>query len=436
MAQNFRSVAASIIDQVTNGSSLSDQLEVKLKTIADPRDRALVQAICYGVCRYYFRLDILLSFLLKKPMRERDSDVHALLLVGLFQILEMRVPPHAAVAETVNAAKQLKKPWCVGLINALLREFLRDQERLYALTMKEPEALFAHPDWMIEKIKRDWPNDWEQILIANNAHPPFALRVNNRQCTRDDYLTALRAAGFSADTIPHTDSGVMVSEGVPVETLPGFKQGWFSVQDGAAQLCANLLMLSAGQLVLDAAAAPGGKLTHLLEKEPHLERVVAIEKDPNRLNMIKENLQRLALDAVCISADAAETDKWWDGVPFDRILLDAPCSASGVIRRHPDIKLLRRPTDLKQLAQEQTQMLTKLWPLLKEGGLLLYATCSIFPEENNQRIEDFLAAHPDAHEEKMIADWGMPCIYGRQILPGRDNMDGFYYARLRKESIR
>lgn len=431
---NLRLLAARIIDDVTQGHSLADCLEPRLKTLLDPRDRAFVQALCYGVCRFYTRLDVILSHLLKKPMNAKDSDVHALLLVGLYQLIDMRVPAHAAVSETVDATATLKKTWARGFVNAILREYLRRDEEIQQEILSDPEAHYAHPQWWIDAIKKAWPAEWEQILAANNAHPPFALRVNQQHTTRDAYLATLTENEMSAVIIPETSNGIILNTPIAAEALPGFANGDISVQDGAAQLATELLQLAPKQSVLDACAAPGGKLTHLLECQPTL-AVIAVEKDKSRMAVIKENLSRLKVEANVICGDAIDVEEWWDGQLFDRILLDAPCSASGVIRRHPDIKLLREATDIKVLAREQTQLLAALWPLLKPGGLLVYATCSIFPAENIEIVSAFLSKHSDAQEEKINTTWGVPCNVGRQILPSMHDMDGFYYACLRKHVL-
>lgn len=430
---NIRFEAARIIDEVTNGRSLTDCLDISLKPIKDPRDRAFVQAVCYGVCRFYSCLDVIVSHLLKSPMKAKDSDVHALLLVGLYQLRDMRVPPHAACAETVNATEKLKKPWARGFVNAVLREYLRRQMEIEEEIKSDPEAFYAHPEWWIGKIKKVWPNHWENILAANNAHPPFALRINPRQISRTDYLEKLKTKELNAKIIPETQHGIILESPVAAETLPEFSAGAISVQDGAAQLAAELMTLAKDQRVLDACAAPGGKLTHILELEPNLSACIAVEQDAKRMSSVKENLARLKLQAQCICHDVNNVKAWWDGQLFDRILLDAPCSASGVIRRHPDIKLLRQPTDIKTLAKEQLHLLTSLWPLLKPGGMLVYATCSVFPEENVEILKQFFTAHKDAEEEKIEATWGLTVEIGRQILPGMHDMDGFYYARVRKK---
>ncbi|MBX3708516.1 MAG: 16S rRNA (cytosine(967)-C(5))-methyltransferase RsmB [Gammaproteobacteria bacterium] len=431
---NLRLIAARIIHDVTNGCSLSDRLNAVLLSIQDPRDRGFVQAVCYGVCRFYTKLDVILSHLLKKPMKAKDSDVHALLLVGLFQLMAMRIPEYAAVTETVNATEKLKKPWARGLVNAVMREYLRNRQSLEEPIQHDIEAHYAHPQWWVDVIRRAWPKYWTEVLDANNQHPPFALRVNQQHLTRDEYIKKLQQAGYTAQIIPETTNGIILDSAVSIDELPGFSTGDVSVQDGAAQLAAELLNLMPNQHVLDACAAPGGKLTHLLEVEPDLS-LIAVEKEESRMASIKENLMRLNMRAECVCHDVNNIEDWWDGKLFDRILLDAPCSASGVVRRHPDIKLLRHPEDIALLAKEQYQLLTSLWPLLHVGGLLLYATCSILPEENTHVLQRFLALQPDAKEVQIAASWGLPCEIGRQILPGIHQLDGFYYALLEKVKI-
>lgn len=424
----LRLIAARIIDDVTHGCSLTNSLETALPQIKDARDRAFVQAVCYGVCRYYSYLDVLLSHLLTKPMKEKDSNVHALLLVGLYQLTHMRIPEHAAVAETVNAVSA-KKSWARGFVNAILREFLRNKNVIEDKLKLDEEAVYAHPEWWIAHSKKAWPDHWQNILLENNKHPSFALRVNQQQITRAEYLQKLAALGLSAHIIPETTNGIVLSESIAVEELPGFSIGMISVQDGAAQLAAEILDLSQQQHVLDACAAPGGKLLHILEQEPHV-TCVAVEKDLQRMKLIKNNLTRAKQNAQCFCADVSDVKKWWDGKLFDRILLDAPCSASGVVRRHPDIKLLRHASDIAVFAQEQYYLLQALWPLLKKGGLLAYATCSIFPQENVEVMQRFLSQHEDAKEEVLHANWGIACEVGRQILP--EELDGFYYVKIKK----
>ena len=429
---NCRVAAARVVFQVMCGSSLSDCLPKAVAQLEDPRDQGLLQALCYGVCRRYYALTALLNTLLEHPLKENDDDVYALLLVGLYQLSDMRIPAYAAVDATVSATAGLKKEWARGLVNAILRNYLRNAESLQAEAWQDPAAKYAHPGWLIGMIQKAWPAESDAVFTANNAHPPFVLRVNQRHHSRDDYLALLQAAGIEAAVVPETAHGILLAEAMDVHALPGFAAGDVSVQDGAAQLAAELLDLQPGQRVLDACAAPGGKTAHIAERESALAELVAVDQDARRLGTVNENLERLHLNATCVAADAANTSIWWDGKLFDRILLDAPCSATGVIRRHPDIKLLRRADDIQNLVAEQLHLLTALWSLLKIDGILLYATCSILPRENAGVLKQFLTAHPDAKEEVIEASWGQACDIGRQILPGMHGMDGFYYARLKK----
>ena len=430
---NIRGVAARVILQVIGeGKSLTESLPPALTRFSEHRDAAFLQALVYGVCRQYYYLAALLEVLLDKPMKSKDQDIYALMLVGLYQLIDMRVPAYAAVAETVEAVNSLKKPWAKNIVNAVLRNFQRREEELHAMLAQNPAAYYAHPEWLIALLEKAWPQEWEDILYENNLPPPFVLRVNARRQSRDEYLEKLRGASIEAAAIPETGHGILLSEAMDVMELPGFSAGEISVQDGAAQLAAELLQLEPGLLVLDACAAPGGKTTHIAEIAPELAELYALDSDSDRLQIVRENLHRLHLSARCVTSDAANVQQWWDGKLFDRILLDAPCSASGVIRRHPDIKLLRRQSDIPTLAAEQFRLLNALWTTLKVGGLMLYATCSVFPAENTEVLTDFLATHKDAQEEKITAEWGRECSIGRQIFPGMHGMDGFYYALLRK----
>jgi 16S rRNA (cytosine967-C5)-methyltransferase len=412
---------------VRDGRNLPDALEGVLKGVTAERDRALAQAMAYGVLRWYWRLDWLLSQLLQTPLKKRDSDIQTSLQLGLYQILEMRIPDHAAVAETVNLADQLKKTWAKKLINGVLRNFLRQRETLLARMQEHTVARTAHPTWLLKQLQQDWPQHWEGITAANNTNPPMTLRVNAAQYERPTYLARLAESGIEASVAPHTESGLTLVEPVATECLPGFNEGAVSVQDAAAQLAAQLLDAQPEDQVLDACAAPGGKTAHILERQPRLANL-----SPARLLRVDENLQRLGLNATSVAGDARRPTTWWDQKPFDRILLDAPCSASGVIRRHPDIKLLRRADDLPPLVQLQVQILNALWPLLKSGGMLLYVTCSVLQQENSQQIQRFLATHTDARLIPISATWGHNQLAGRQILPGEDEMDGFFYACIHK----
>ncbi len=429
---NLRAVAARLMLNVMAGTALDEVLAEQ--PITHARDQAFVHALCYGVCRWFYRLNAIAKRLLTKPLDKKNEDIYLLILIGLYQLMEMRVLPHAAVAETVAAAETFKKVWAKGLINAVLRRYQRHASHILAQLGDDLESVDAHPAWMIQKIQNDWPNDWQAILTANNQHPPFVLRVNQTKLSRERYIEILHHhfPKLTVQVLPETPAGLVLHPPMDVQLLPGFKQGDVSVQDGAGQLAVSLLDLKPEQRVLDACAAPGGKLTAILESEPRLAEVYAIDQDNNRMKKVMENLERLQLSAHCISADAGEVNVWWDGIPFDRILLDAPCSASGVIRRHPDIKLLRRSTDIQSLTVQQVRLCNALWPLLKPGGLMVYATCSLFLDENVHVMQPFLAKHSDAKEEKILVEWGRECAIGRQILPGMHGMDGFYLVKLRK----
>ena len=417
---------------INDGRSLSDVLPAALKGVADHRERALVQELVYGTLRWYYRLRTILDHLLKRPLRQRDGDLYCLVLSGLYQLSCMAVPSHVAVNETVKATLALKKEWASGLVNALLRGYQRETARLNAVVEQSLEARHAHPGWFIDVLQTDWPEDWQEILDAGNQRPPLSLRVNQRQIGRDDYLQLLLQDGIKAHAMRHAEQGIIVDLPVPVEALPGFDEGMVSVQDGAAQLATDLLDLAAGQRVLDACAAPGGKTAHILESEPGLGSLTAVEINPGRVRRVEENLSRLGLAAHVLQGDAANPESWWDGRCFDRILLDAPCTATGVIRRHPDIKLLRRPQDITALASRQAHLLQAMWPLLSDGGMLLYTTCSVLLEENDRQIDHFLSAHPNAVATAIEVTVGRYCAHGRQILPGEEELDGFYFSCIRK----
>jgi 16S rRNA (cytosine967-C5)-methyltransferase len=427
---NTRLIAARVLTLVLReGQSLTAALESALQAVDSSKDRAFIQALCYGVCRYYHRLDFILSELLDKPLK--DLNIKALALVGLYQLKYMRVKPHAAVSETVLAAR--KKPWAKALINALLRSYLREQDRLEQKADNIGCAAFSHPDWLIKQIEHDWPQRARQILMENNQQPPMALRVNLARITQDQYLQQLSEQGLVAEAVSFCPSAIILDKPASVDLLPGFSEGLVSVQDTAAQLAAGLLEVQAGHRVLDVCAAPGGKAAHILEHQPQLKELVAVDVDESRMQRVSDNLQRLKLFAKLVVGDAANPQDWWDDQLFDRILLDAPCSALGVIRRHPDIKLLRRTEDIKPLQALQKNILNAVWPLLAPGGVLLYATCSILKQENEQQIDAFLAEHSDAVELPIEVSWGVAGSHGRQIITGESAMDGFYYARFRKQ---
>jgi 16S rRNA (cytosine967-C5)-methyltransferase len=434
MKPDVRAAAAHVLAQVlASGRSLADALPPFQSAFADARDAALLQELAYGTTRWYFRLNALLELLLSKPLKARDLDIRCLLLNGLYQLDQLALPQRVAVNETVQAVRALDKDWASALVNAVLRSFQRDRERLNTAIAGNPAALHAHPAWLIDTLQGDWPQYWQDVLSANNERPPFSLRVNRQRITRDEYLQLLAERAMPAEPLAWTGQGVRLSGPVPVGSLPGFSHGDVSVQDGAAQLAAGLLQLVPGQRVLDACAAPGGKTAHILETEPTA-CVTAVDIDDARLSRVGENLARLGLQAELVVGDAGNPAGWWDGRTFERILLDVPCTATGVVRRHPDIKLLRRQDDVAKLVTRQSAIMNAMWPLLASGGMLLYCTCSVLAAENSRQVGDFLDQNGDAMEVPIAAAWGHGCEHGRQILPGEDEMDGFYFACLRKNN--
>ncbi|WP_248914606.1 16S rRNA (cytosine(967)-C(5))-methyltransferase RsmB [Pseudomonas moorei] len=429
---NPRLAAAKALAAVLSGkASLNSSLPTQMDKVED-RDRGFTQDLAFGTARWQPRLSALAAKLLQKPFKAADADVEALLLVGLYQLLYTRVPAHAAIGETVGCADKLKKPWAKALLNAVLRRAQRESEALLAELEHDPVVRTAHPRWLQKSLKAFWPEQWEAICAANNAHPPMILRVNRRHHTRDAYLGLLSEAGIAASACLYSRDGIILDAATDVRSLPGFAEGWISVQDEAAQLAADLLDLAPGQRVLDACCAPGGKTCHILEAEPALAGVVAVDLEAKRLVHVRENLERLGLSAELIAADGRDTATWWDGKPFQRILLDAPCSATGVIRRHPDIKLTRQPDDIAALALLQGELLDALWKTLEVGGILLYATCSTLPTENTEVIEAFLARTPGARELDLATAAGIKQPHGRQLLAQEGGHDGFYYAKLIK----
>lgn len=429
---NPRLAAAKALTAVLNGkASLNSSLPLQLDKV-EVRDRGLTQDLAFGTARWQPRLSALANKLLQKPFKAADADVEALLLVGLYQLLYTRIPAHAAIGETVGCADKLKKPWAKALLNAVLRNAQRESEALLAELERDPVVRTAHPRWLQKSLKAFWPEQWEAICAANNAHPPMILRVNRRHHSRDAYLQLLVEAGIEAQPCTFSQDGIVLAAACDVRNLPGFAEGWISVQDEAAQLAADLLDLAPGQRVLDACCAPGGKTCHILEVEPKLACVVAVDLEAKRLVRVRENLERLGLSAELIAADGRDTATWWDGKPFQRILLDAPCSATGVIRRHPDIKLTRQPDDIAALATLQGELLDAMWPTLEVGGILLYATCSTLPTENTEVIEAFLARTPGARELDIAGQFGIKQPHGRQLLAQEGGHDGFYYAKLIK----
>ena len=427
-----RAAAALMIDRVVNQrQSLTRVFEQHLGHTFSSQDNAFIKELCFGVIRWYFLLEHRLEYFLNKPFKPKDSDIKQLLLIGLYQINFLNTPEHAAVSATVEACTDLKKTWAKKLVNAILRNFIR---RKQDLTLTKQDTLqYSHPDWITEEIRKDWPEHWQEIVTENQATAPLTLRINISKTTPDHYIEKLNSAGIDVHTTEFSTQGIIIDQPCDITTLPGFQQGEFSVQDEAAQFAASLLDLKPQLRVLDACAAPGGKTSHCLELQSDLAVLVALDSNSTRLNRLQQNLERLDLQATCICGDASEPETWWDGQLFDRILLDVPCTASGIIRRHPDIKFLRQKEDLITISKTQQTILHQCWRLLDRGGKLLYSTCSVFKAENDHQIHIFLKQHSDAELQLLHTEWGIKTDYGRQILPGRNDMDGFYYSCIIKK---
>ena len=426
-----RALAAEVLAAVAlRGTSLREQLRPAQAKISDARDRALLTALCNEGARWWLRFDKALDELLQQPLRKREPALHALLVLGLVQLEILRLPPHAAVAATVEATRALGRGGFAKLANAVLRRWLRERDAINAQLERNVETRSAHPRWLIEALAHDWPEQADAILAADNASSPPMLRVNTQRTTRDRMLAALVEAGCEAQPHAFLRDAVTLAANSDVTRLPGFAEGHFSVQDGAAQCAADLLDLRDGLRVLDACAAPGGKACHALERADV--QLVALDADARRVDSIRTNLDRLGLHCDVRTGDAGDPAKWWGGKPFDRILLDAPCSATGVIRRHPDIKLHRRAGDIAQLAAGQRRLLDALWPLPAQGGRVIYATCSLLREENERVVETFLSTHADARALPVELPAGHKAGAGWQILPGEGGLDGMFYAVLEK----
>ena len=444
---------ASIVNQVVvEKQALPDAIQKYTSTIKES-ELARVQAYCYNVLRRYEFYQEICNNLLSKKLKNKDQDIYHLIICGLMLINEANLPAHAAINETVNVTKKSKKSWSKNLVNALLRRYQREQDSLNQAALKPDCSHYCCPDWLLTKIQSSYPktdmnntSNWQEILEANLCHPPMTLRVNQQQHSREEYLKLLSDADIAATHCTLTQHGITLKQAVNIEQLPLFNEGAVSVQDSAAQLSAEILQAHSNEKILDACAAPGGKTLHIIESTPDIRQLIAIDVSAKRLKRVEENVNRLAAKQATkiqlISADAADTDSWWDKEPFDKILLDAPCSATGVIRRHPDIKRLRQPSDIDSLLITQQHLLEKLWLILKEGGILLYATCSILPEENSQQIKHFLSTHNDAKSIDFDVSWGIKSEFGRQLLPTNSetinnngqNSDGFYYCLLQKNT--
>jgi 16S rRNA (cytosine967-C5)-methyltransferase len=435
-----RAAAARALAAVAgDGRSLDDALAAETEACRQA-DRALAAEMGYGSVRWHYTLQALADRLLQRPLPRRERLVAALIEVGLYQLWRMRVPDHAAVSETVRACGELGRPRMRGLVNAVLRRFQRERDELLGSVIGGPEAgpvaVWSHPRWLLDALAADWPDDWQAIAAANNERAPMWVRVNRHRSDAESWRARL-PEGIEAEPLPGVPSALRLSAPLPVEELPGFAAGEVSVQDGAAQLAAILLGAEPGMRILDACAAPGGKTAHILESVGGDASLTAVDVDADRLALVGAALERSGYAAELSRGDAADPSGWWDGEPYDRILVDAPCSATGVIRRHPDIKLLRRPADIPRLADRQTAMLAALWPLLAPGGRLVYATCSVLRAENAGAVAAFAARQSDAAVGKPlpgdnIRDLMQADGAGFQLFPGRNGLDGFFYCCIEK----
>lgn len=423
--KNPRVLAARAVAAVLDGHALDAKLREQSGDIS-ARDRALAQELATGAIRHFYSLSAELDAVLNAPLKQRD--ILALLLVGAHQLRHTRVPAHAAVHATVDAARAMGKAWAANLTNAVLRRLQRERH-----PARTEEARYDHPQWMIDTLRAQYPDDFEIILRCNLTRAPMTLRINRRRTSRSQYLQRLQAEGVRARCGELTDTAVILERPHPSESLPGACNGDFMIQDEGAQLAAAILAPENGHRVLDACAAPGGKACHIAELAPRA-TLVMVEADPERAETVARRMQSRAIEGTLHNANAECPNDWWDGREFDRILLDAPCTASGAVRRHPDIRLLRRSSDADNLAATQELLLRGLWQTLKPDGLLLYCTCSLFHAENDGVISKFLEQTPDATAEAIAMTFGRPTDTGRQLLPMENANDGFFFSLLRKHA--
>jgi len=431
--QSARYAAIAVLESVlVSGRSLATARSLIHDKLEDARERSLAMELVNGVLRWRFRLEAVLAHLLSKPLRKKDYDIQLVLLVALYELIELSTPDYAVVNEAVVQTRNIGKKWASGMVNGVLRSFIRDSQALLKSIDEDSVARYSHPRWIIDLLQQDWPDYTEQILEANNQRPPMWLRVNLGRVSVEDYARQLESQDITAVRHPLAETALKLDSPMDVSQLPGFTEGLVSVQDAAAQLAVKLLGAEDSERVLDLCAAPGGKTCHVLETAANIE-MTAVELEPMRMQKVQQNLERLGLHASLIVGDATDAPGWWDGRMFDRILVDAPCSASGVIRRHPDIKSLRHADDLVTLTEIQQQILQQAWSMLRPGGVVLYVTCSVLKQENEQQIKHILSAQTDARELVIDETWGVACRHGRQLLPGDMDGDGFYFALLKKQ---
>jgi len=426
-----------LVQVIIKGRSVNEILAIQDQPELDPQHRPLAKQMLFGCLRYYHQLKTITDNLLDKPFKAKDSDLELVIIIGLYQLKYLSTPDHAAISESVELSRSIGKKWAAGLINGVLRRFQRESTEIESGLAKSLQFKFSHPGWIVKKLKLDWPQEFEQILTSNNHQAPMTIRANTIKNSVNEYLVKLQQVELNACEHPIATDGLVLEKAADVMALPGFAEGEVTVQDAAAQLPIEMLDLQPGQVVLDACAAPGGKTTHILQRQNQI-KLTAVEMSASRAEKIRQTLDRLELDCELKISDVTDVDSWWNGQLFDRILLDVPCSASGVIRRNPDIKVHRKVTDIKPLLDIQSEILNECWQLLKPGGILVYATCSVFKQENQQQIQTFL----ESNEAEIIA---MPkekhqllngrAAVGYQILPGEMQMDGFYFCGLMKPLV-
>lgn len=422
--------AQALADIALRGMSLREAMDQRAPKLRDPRDRALLTALLSDGTRWWLRFDAALDRLLDKPLRRKEPEIHALLVLGLVQLEILQLQDYAAVAATVEASRVLNRPRLAGLVNAVLRRWQRERTTLLTELDAQAQTRYAIPSWLVHAIAADWPAQANAVFADSDREPPLMLRANRRRTARDALIEQLRSAGYSADAHPWLGDAIVLPHSADVTRMPGFAQGLFAVQDGAAQVSADLLDVYGGQRVLDACAAPGGKACHLLERADIA--LTAVEYEAGRTARIRQNLERLGLQADLRVGDAADPSAWWDGKPYDRILVDAPCSATGVLRRRPDVRLHRRAGDIAALAAQQQRILAALWPLLAPGGRLVYVTCSLLRAENEAVVEGFIGHRDDVDVVPVSLPVGQAAAVGWQILPGDGDLDGMYYAVLER----
>jgi len=421
--------AAEVVRRVVDHGESLDRLLVQ-PSLSDRKNQSIFREIAYGTCRHFPHIDWYLGMLLERPLRKKDRILHFLLAVGIYQIEHMRTPDYAVLNEAVEAAASLGRNWARKLINGVLRNYLRERNH-YDLSKMPEHQIHAFPEFLFDCFKSDWPEGYPEIVQASNTHPPLTLRVNLEKTSRDMAAQALQENSMACVATRDSPVGLTLSSPVPVKKIPGFSQGDVSVQDESAQLAALELEGDEKLNVLDACAAPGGKTTHLIELFPKSCTITAVDLD-YRCTLIHQNLARLGFQANVVAGDLLKPETWWTGDPYDRILLDVPCSGSGVIRRHPDIKYRRKPEDLERFHMLQTSMLASVWELLRPGGLVLYVTCSIFHRENDDVVAGFIGQGDDREVQAMDKIPGIATRFGIQRLPGFGDGDGFYYCKIRK----